>query len=81
MSRWLSFLLAYIGATAIYYAFLRQRPFPDVYDFFYTFLGRQVAIMTDPVFWLTVLLIYGALGSQIVESLFKKNSTDNEKRA
>ena len=66
MSRWLSFLLAFIGSTAVYYAFLRQLPFPDAYDFFYTFLGRQAAIMTDPFFWVILALIYFTFRGQWV---------------
>ena len=71
MSRLLSFLISYIGATAIYWAFLRQ----EVYVFpnnltaiTADILGRQLAIMTEavPIFWIILVLIYFTLRGQWV---------------
>lgn len=64
MSKLVSFLLAYTGATAFAYIFLFNAPFPELYDFFYLFLGRQVALMRVPYFWIVFALIYFTLRSQ-----------------
>ncbi len=76
MSRWLSFLLAYFVATGVYWAFLRQASytFPDnLKSFAAGILGRQLAIMTDPIFWLIVILLYGILGSKVAHDFLSKS--------
>lgn len=71
MSRWLSFLLAYIGATGIYWALLRQEAYVlpnNLTAIVADLLGRQLAIMTEvvPIFWLILALIYFTLRAQWV---------------
>jgi hypothetical protein len=70
MSRWLSVLLGYLGALVVHAIIFKTNPVSSWQDFI-TLPGYIAAIMTDPVFWVILILIYFILRGQWV---FMKNN-------
>ncbi|GJM01970.1 MAG: hypothetical protein DHS20C08_04710 [Rhodomicrobium sp.] len=64
MSKFFSLLLGFIGATMIYWGFLRSEPYTSPNGFTHIaadLIGRQAAIMTDPIFWFCTFIAYAVI--------------------